>query len=175
MVLISLPYCLSRSSIAIIWTGDKSAKEGGRLGLRIFALSRVHHSHMSRLATRLNMATYLKQTSLATGIVATPKLDVPTIVRGVIDDIRTQGDAAVRVYSEKFDKWSPPSFKLSPADIDAIILKVPRQTIDVILIVQGNVRTFAQAQRKSINDFEMEIRPGVHLDQKNIPISSVGA
>lgn len=121
------------------------------------------------------MATYLKQTSLAAGKISAPKVDVPGIVRGVIDDIRTQGDAAVRKYSEKFDKWSPPFFKLAKDEIDTIVSKVPKQTLDDIEVVQDNVRTFALAQRKSINDFEMEIRPGVHLGQKNIPISSVGA
>lgn len=102
-------------------------------------------------------------------------IDVPKIVKGVIDDIRSRGDEAVRVYSEKFDKWSPPSFKLSPPEIEKIIQKVPKTTIDDIITVQNNVRTFALAQRKSLTDFEMEIRPGVHLGQKNIPISSVGA
>ena len=121
------------------------------------------------------MATYLKQTSLAAGKTSTPKVDVPGIVTGVIDDIRTRGDAAVRRYSEKFDKWSPPSFKLSKDEINAIISKVPKQTLDDIQLVQHNVRTFALAQRKSIKDFELEIRPGVHLGQRNIPISSVGA
>lgn len=121
------------------------------------------------------MATYLKQTSSAAGIKSVPKVDVPGIVRGVIDDIRTRGDAAVRSYSEKFDKWSPVSFKLSKEDIHSIISKVPQQTIDDIKTVQHNVRTFALAQRNSIHDFEMEIRPGVHLGQKNIPIASVGA
>ena len=121
------------------------------------------------------MTTFLKQTSSAAGIASAPKVDVPGIVRGVIDDIRTNGDAAVGRYSEKFDKWTPRSFKLSQGDIDGILAKVPQQIIDDIKVVQQNVRTFALAQRKSINDFELEIRPGVHLGQKNIPISSVGA
>ncbi len=121
------------------------------------------------------MVISLKQTSVAVGVTQAPAIDVPGTVKGVIDDIRAQGDAAVRSYSEKFDKWSPASFKLSKEDIDSIISKVPQQTIDVIKIVQHNVQTFALAQRQSINDFEIEIRPGVHLGQKNIPISSVGA
>ncbi|KAJ5698027.1 hypothetical protein N7462_000032 [Penicillium macrosclerotiorum] len=100
---------------------------------------------------------------------------VPEIVRGVINDIRTDGDKAVRTYSEKFDKWSPESFKLSQQEIQQIIATVPQQIIDDIKQVQDNVRTFALAQKASIKDFEMEIRPGVHLGQKNIPINSVGA
>ncbi|KAJ5179227.1 hypothetical protein N7492_002437 [Penicillium capsulatum] len=102
-------------------------------------------------------------------------VDTPTIVRGVIDDIRTNGDQAVRAYSEKFDKWSPASFKLSQDQIEQIISTVPQQIIDDIKQAQENVRKFALAQKASIRDFEMEIRPGVHLGQKNIPINSVGA
>lgn len=104
-----------------------------------------------------------------------PGPDVPSIVRGVINDIRENHDAAVRAYSEKFDKWSPENFKLSPKQIEEIMSEVPQQTIDDIKTVQDSVRTFAQEQRKSIHDFEYEIRPGVHLGQKNIPISTVGA
>lgn len=101
--------------------------------------------------------------------------NVPDIVKGVIDDIRTRKDAAVRKYSEQFDKWSPPSFKLSESDIKAALAKVPDQTLEDIKQVQHNVRTFALAQRASITDFELEIQPGVHLGQKNVPISRVGA
>ncbi|OOQ89736.1 Histidinol dehydrogenase 1 [Penicillium brasilianum] len=103
------------------------------------------------------------------------KVDTSAIVRGVIDDIRANGDKAVRTYSEKFDKWSPESFRLSPEDIQQIVSTVPQQIIDDIKQVQENVRTFALAQRASLKDFELEIRPGVHLGQKNIPINSVGA
>ena len=143
--------------------------------LNVVAAAKVHRFSYIALSHRSNMATYMKQTSLAAGIVSSPKVDVPGIVRGVISDIRKQGDTAVRLYSNKFDKWSPQSFRLSKGDIEHIISKVPKQTIDDIKVVQDNVRKFAMAQRKSINDFELEIRPGVHLGQKNIPISSVGA
>lgn len=102
-------------------------------------------------------------------------VDTSAVVRGVINDIRANSDKAVRTYSEKFDKWSPESFKLSPDEIQQIISTVPQQIIDDIKQVQENVRTFALAQRASLKDFELEIRPGVHLGQKNIPINSVGA
>jgi histidinol dehydrogenase len=104
-----------------------------------------------------------------------PVIDTTSIVRDVIDNIRAKGDAAVRTYSEKFDKWSPASFKLSQKEIQDIISTVPQQVLDDIKQVQHNVRTFALAQKASIKEFEMEIRPGVHLGQKNIPINSVGA
>ncbi|KAI0131927.1 histidinol dehydrogenase [Xylariales sp. AK1849] len=102
-------------------------------------------------------------------------IDVPGVVRSVVDDIRARGDDAVRDYSIKFDKWTPESFRLSPKQINDIIATVPQQTVEDIKTVQNNVRTFAEAQRKSIHEFELEIRPGVFLGQKNIPIKNVGA
>lgn len=101
--------------------------------------------------------------------------DVPTIVKSVIDDVRANGDSAVRQYSERFDRWSPASFKLSQADIEAAIVQVPEQTIRDIKEAQANVRGFALAQKDSQKDFEVELRPGVRLGQKNVPINRVGA
>ncbi|KAH7144133.1 histidinol dehydrogenase, partial [Dactylonectria estremocensis] len=118
---------------------------------------------------------HLKQTSQAAGTSTAPSIDVPGIVRGVIGDIRARGDEAVREYSEKFDKWSPASFRLSAEDIEASIAQVPEQTLEDIKTVQANVRQFALAQRESLKDFEVETQPGVFLGQKNIPIQAVGA
>ncbi|KAE9566787.1 Histidinol dehydrogenase 1 [Colletotrichum fructicola] len=109
------------------------------------------------------------------GTAPAPSVDVPNVVRGVINDISADGDAAVRLYSQKFDKWEPKSFKLSSEQIQDIIAKVDPQTIKDIKTVQQNVRRFAQAQRDSIRDFEIESEPGVFLGQKNIPIETVGA
>ncbi|KKY21450.1 putative histidinol dehydrogenase [Phaeomoniella chlamydospora] len=123
------------------------------------------------------MPRYLKSVkhSIATKQAPPSTHTVPDVVKGVIQDIRNNGDAAVRQYSEKFDKWSPPSFRLSQTDIDAAIAACPEQTIKDIKEVQHNVRTFAQAQRDSIKDFELEIQPGVFLGQKNNPLNRVGA
>jgi len=103
-----------------------------------------------------------------------PTINVSAIVKGVIDDIRAEGDAAVRRYSEKFDKWSPKSFQLSEQEIKDIIATVPEQTVKDIIEVQKNVRKFAEAQLASLKELEMEIQPGVFLGHKNIPIASVG-
>ncbi|KAJ0381972.1 hypothetical protein COL922a_013485 [Colletotrichum nupharicola] len=120
---------------------------------------------------------HIKKPSAATsnGTVPAPSVDVPNVVRGVINDISANGDAAVRLYSQKFDKWEPKSFKLSSEQIQDIIAKVDPQTIKDIKTVQQNVKRFAQAQRDSIRDFEIESEPGVFLGQKNIPIETVGA
>ncbi|KAI0384066.1 histidinol dehydrogenase [Hypomontagnella monticulosa] len=118
-------------------------------------------------------ARHLKTAALVANTAINQK--VSDIVKGVIDDIKANGDAAVRQYSEKFDKWSPPSFKLSEDQIQECISKVPAQTIADIKEAQKNVRTFAEAQRASIKDFEIEIQPGVFLGQRNNPISTAGA
>lgn len=100
---------------------------------------------------------------------------VAETVRTVLADIRERGDAAVREYSEKFDKWTPDSFRLSDDKIEQIISTVPDQVLDDIRTVQENVRVFAQHQRDSLHDFEIETAPGVHLGQKNLPVSAAGA
>lgn len=119
--------------------------------------------------------TYLKKATPVPQPASGSGADVPSIVKGVIDTIRSEGDAAVRRYSEKFDKWSRPSYKLTPEEIKDIIAQVPEQIIIDIKQVQANVRKFAEAQKASLGEFELEMAPGVVLGQKNNPIDSVGA
>ncbi|WP_436775134.1 histidinol dehydrogenase [Yinghuangia sp. YIM S09857] len=101
--------------------------------------------------------------------------DVATIVRGIIDDVRTRGEEAVREYSARFDDWAPDTFRLSPERIDELVAGLPRQTLDDIRAVQANVRVFAEHQMRSLADFEVETRPGVFLGQRNTPVDAVGA
>jgi sulfopropanediol 3-dehydrogenase len=101
--------------------------------------------------------------------------EVRATVEGVIADIRERGDAAVREYSEKFDKYAPESFLLSQDQLDEIMARVPEQTIEDIKFVQEQVRGMAQKQRESLTDFEIETMPGVLLGQKNVPVQAAGA
>ena len=119
------------------------------------------------------MATYLKRRIAQT---ITDEIDakVRQTVEGIMADVKARGDAAVRELSMKFDKWSPPAFRLSPADIAAIMAKVAPGTLDDIKFAQAQIRNFAQAQRASITDIEIETLPGVKLGHKNIPVDSVG-
>ncbi len=96
-------------------------------------------------------------------------------VSTVIADVRERGDEAVRLYSDKFDGWSPASFRLDEEDVARIIADVPSAVLDDIRTVQGNVRGFAQRQRDSLTDFEIETMPGVFLGQKTLPVSAAGA
>ncbi|HMD64731.1 MAG TPA: histidinol dehydrogenase [Stellaceae bacterium] len=84
-------------------------------------------------------------------------------VEGIIADVAKRGDEAVRELSERFDKWSPPSFRLSAREIAALVAKVAPQTIDDIKFAQAQIRRFAEIQRDSLHDMEVETLPGVVL------------
>ena len=99
---------------------------------------------------------------------------VKATVEATLKDIETRGDAAVRELSEKFDKWSPESFRLSDDEIQAAIARLPEQTIDDIKFAQTQIRNFAEIQKASMHDVEEETLPGVFLGHKNIPVNSVG-
>lgn len=96
------------------------------------------------------------------------------IVEGLLNDIETNGDQAVRSLSERFDNWSPASFILSEQDIETAIAKVSRQDLLDIEFAQKQVRHFAEKQRASMLDVEVETMPGVVLGHKHIPVNSVG-
>ena len=96
------------------------------------------------------------------------------IVEATLADIEARGDAAVRALSEKFDSYSPENFRLSQAQIDALIATLSEQEIADIRFAQAQVVTFAEAQRASMTDIEVETLPGVILGHKNIPVQSVG-
>jgi sulfopropanediol 3-dehydrogenase len=97
------------------------------------------------------------------------------IVSEMLSDLEKNDMDAVRKYSAKFDDWSPASFELSESQIERTIAKLPRQLIDDTDYCQGNVRRFAQAQLETLLPLEVEIRPGVLLGHKHIPINAVGS
>lgn len=99
---------------------------------------------------------------------------VRVVVEGVLKDISDNGDTAVRSYSEKFDNWSPESYRLTQTEIDACYAALPKSVIDDIEFAQTQVRNFAQIQRDSLKDVEVETLPGVVLGHKNVPVNSVG-
>ena len=101
-------------------------------------------------------------------------LKVRQTVESILTDVKTRGDVAVRELSQKFDRWSPASFRLSQAELDAIMKQVPESTIDDIKFAQAQIRKFAEHQRASMKDIEVETLPGVKLGHKHIPVDSVG-
>ena len=99
---------------------------------------------------------------------------VRATVEGVLADISARGDAAVRDLSVKFDTYDPPAFRLTPSEIEAAIQKVAPRDIEDIRFAQTQIRRFAEVQRASLTDVEVETLPGVILGHRNIPVQSVG-
>ncbi|ELN6884659.1 histidinol dehydrogenase [Vibrio alginolyticus] len=99
---------------------------------------------------------------------------VRQIVENILADIESKGDSAVRELSEKFDNWSPEQFRLSEEQTQACVDALDESTRHDIEFAQQQVRNFAQIQRDSMKDVEVETMPGVVLGHKNIPVNSVG-
>ncbi|MEM8750859.1 MAG: histidinol dehydrogenase [Pseudomonadota bacterium] len=99
---------------------------------------------------------------------------VRATVESILADIEDRGDTAVRELSGKFDSYSPEQFRLSDSDIETAMQKVSARDMDDIRFAQDQIRNFAEAQRASMTDIEVETLPGVILGHKNIPVQSVG-
>ena len=99
---------------------------------------------------------------------------VRQIVEQTLADIEARGDEAVRELAEKFDNYSPASYRLTQDEIDALIAEVSPRDMEDIRFAHEQVKAFAEAQRASMTDIEVETMPGVILGHKNIPVQSVG-
>jgi len=99
---------------------------------------------------------------------------VSKVVEDTLQAIAEKGDEALREFSIKFDNYNPTSFKLSSAEIENLIKQVSKRDMEDIKFAQSQIRKFAQAQRDSMLDIEIETMPGVILGHKNIPVQSVG-
>lgn len=99
---------------------------------------------------------------------------VRTTVETILADIEKRGDAAVRELSRKFDGYAPERFRLNRSEIEAAIQKVSTRDMEDIKFAQAQVRRFAEAQRGTMTDLEVETLPGVILGHRNLPVQSVG-
>ena len=100
--------------------------------------------------------------------------ETKSIVEEILLDIETRGDKAVRDLSVKFDSYNPQNFKLTNQEILDLMATLSDRELADIKFAQEQVRNFAQAQRESMLDIEIETLPGVILGHKNIPVQSVG-
>jgi sulfopropanediol 3-dehydrogenase len=100
--------------------------------------------------------------------------DVTGVVEAILREVETRGDAAVREYSIRFDGLDRETYRLSQVEIDACVASLTPQERKDIDFAQAQVRRFAEAQRASLLDIEIETLPGVILGHKNIPIQNVG-
>src|SRR3990172_8667893 len=88
-------------------------------------------------------------------------------VEAIIKNIELRGDAAVREYSQKFDQWDPADFRLSADDIQQAMRQLSARELEDIRFAQEQIRNFAQKQRESMRDIEVETMPGVVLGHKH--------
>ena len=101
--------------------------------------------------------------------------EIRDTVSEILSAVEREGDAAIRRYSERFDGWSPRSFRVSNEEIVRAEAAVPAELKEHISFAQRQVRTFAELQRATLTDFEQETLPGVVLGQRHIPVSAVGS
>ncbi|MDG4649134.1 histidinol dehydrogenase [Roseibacterium sp. SDUM158017] len=119
------------------------------------------------------MAEYLKRGKPAEAR-AEDDAKVRATVEGILSDIERRGDAAVRDLSAKFDGYEPRAFRLSASEIEAAMQKVSDREMADIRFAQDQIRRFAEVQKSSMRDVEVETLPGVILGHRNIPVNSVG-
>jgi len=101
--------------------------------------------------------------------------EVRRAVSEIIQAVKTQGEAAVRRYSQEFDSWNPESFRVSRDEVARAEKDIPETFKQDVRFCQDQVRNFARLQLESMREFEKETLPGVFLGQKHIPVASVGA
>src|SRR6516165_8877218 len=119
------------------------------------------------------MVRYLKR-GIDAGAIRAADAQVRTTVESILADVEARRDRAVRELSQKFDAWAPPSFKLTPQEVERAIAQVGKRDLDDIKFAQAQVRGFAQKQRETLRDLEVETLPGVILGHRHVPVAAVG-
>jgi sulfopropanediol 3-dehydrogenase len=119
------------------------------------------------------MPQYLKRGLHASAIKAADA-KVRETVETILADVEARGDAAVRELSQKFDNWAPANFRLTEQEIERAIGEMPKRDLDDIRFAQAQVRNFAQKQKETLKDLEVETLPGVVLGHRHIPVNSIG-
>ncbi|MDO6475268.1 histidinol dehydrogenase [Alteromonas sp. 1_MG-2023] len=119
------------------------------------------------------MAIWLKRGAEAQ-VKADADRKVREIVEATLEDIEKRGNAAIRDLSVKFDNWDREDYRLTKEEIQACMDSLSPQDLKDIEFAQTQVRNFAQIQRDSMKDVEVETLPGVILGHKNLPVNAAG-
>jgi sulfopropanediol 3-dehydrogenase len=119
------------------------------------------------------MVRFLKRGMDASAIKAADA-QVRRTVEGILAEVEDKKDAAIRELSKKFDNWEPKDFRLSPAETEKAIAQVGKRDLEDIKFAQAQVRNFAQRQKDSMKDLEVETLPGVILGHRHIPVNAIG-
>jgi sulfopropanediol 3-dehydrogenase len=120
-----------------------------------------------------SMPQYLKRGIDASAVKAADA-KVRETVEAILADVDARGDVAVRELSQKFDNWAPENFRLSEQEVERAIAQVPKRDLDDVRFAQAQVRNFAQKQKDTLKDLEVETLPGVVLGHRHIPVNSIG-
>lgn len=100
---------------------------------------------------------------------------VRTTVEQILGEVREQGEPAIRRWSQQFDGWSPPSFRLTDAQARELAARAPADVRAALEVAAANVRRFAEAQRAALRDVDVEVAPGLHAGHRLVPVGAVGA
>ncbi|MBX9826073.1 MAG: histidinol dehydrogenase [Xanthobacteraceae bacterium] len=119
------------------------------------------------------MARWLKR-GMDAGAIKAADAAVRNTVEGILAQVEDKKDAAIRELSKKFDNWEPKDFRLTPAEIEKAISQVSKRDLDDIKFAQAQVRNFAQKQKDTMQDLEVETLPGVILGHRHIPVNAIG-
>jgi sulfopropanediol 3-dehydrogenase len=102
-------------------------------------------------------------------------VSIESVVDELLGDVRREGEAGIRRHSERLDGWSPPSFRLTREDAEAIAARTAPEVRAAIDVAARNVRRFAEAQRGALREVEVEVAPGLVAGHRLVPVASVGA
>ena len=119
------------------------------------------------------MTRFLKRGMDASAIKAADA-KVRETVEGILAQVEDRKDVAIRELSKKFDNWEPKNFRLTPSEIENAISQVSKRDLDDIKFAQAQVRNFAQKQKDTMKDLEVETLPGVILGHRHIPVNAIG-
>jgi sulfopropanediol 3-dehydrogenase len=118
------------------------------------------------------VAFHLKE---RTGITEEAWAEIRATVSEILSAVEREGEPAVRRYSERFDGWSPTSFRVGDDAVHRATASIPHDLLEHIAFAQEQVRGFAELQRSTLVDEEWPTLPGVTLGQRFIPVGSAGA
>jgi sulfopropanediol 3-dehydrogenase len=118
------------------------------------------------------VADFLKRAEAASAHVGQ---DVRDTVSRMLADIERRGEVAVRDWSLRLDGWAPESFVVGTAEVDEAVAAVPDDLKQHIAFAQEQVRGFAQRQRGTLADLEVDTLPGVRLGHRHVPVDAVGS
>jgi sulfopropanediol 3-dehydrogenase len=102
-----------------------------------------------------------------------PPANVRETVEGILAQVEERKNAAIRDLSKQFDNWSPKDFRLTDAEIERAIAQVPKRDLEDIKFAQAQVRNFAQKQKDTMRDLEVETLPR-HTGHRHIPVNAIG-